>query len=41
MVFPNPIMTIHVKRITDQPLMNLMVVGRYKNTNVGNLGGGY
>ncbi len=41
MVFTNPIMTIHVNRTTNQPLMNSMVVGGYINTNVTNLRGAY
>ncbi len=41
MVFTNPIMTTHVNKTTDQPLMNSLVAGRYKSTDVRNLGGGY
>jgi hypothetical protein len=34
MVFINPIMIIHVKRIVDRPSMSLMVVGGYRSENV-------
>ncbi len=41
MVFTNSIMTTHVNRIINQPLMSSMVVGNYKNVDVTNLKGGY
>ncbi len=41
MVFTNPIMTIHVNKIANRPLMNLMVVGRYRSAYVTNITGGY
>ncbi len=41
MVFTNPITTIHVNRTTNQPLMNSMAVGGYKNVDATNLRGGY
>jgi hypothetical protein len=41
MVFTNLIMTTHVNRIIDRPLMSSMVVGRYRNANVANLRGRY
>jgi hypothetical protein len=41
MVFTNPIMTIHVNKITDQTLMNSMDVGGYISIDAGNLGRGY
>jgi hypothetical protein len=41
MVFTNPIMTIRVNMITNWPLMNIMVVGGYKNTNATNPRGRY
>jgi hypothetical protein len=41
MVFTNPIMTTHVNKITNQLLMNSMVVGRYKIVDVMNPRGGY
>ncbi len=41
MVFTNPIMTTHVNRIVDRPLMSLMVAKRYKNVNATNPKGGY
>jgi hypothetical protein len=34
MVFTNPIITTHVNKIVDQPLMSSMAVGRCKNANV-------
>jgi hypothetical protein len=37
----NLVMTIHVNRTTNRPLMNLMVVGRYKSANAVNPKGGY
>jgi hypothetical protein len=39
MVFTNLIMTIHVNKTANRPLMNLIIVGGYKSTNVGNQGG--
>ncbi len=36
MVFTNPIMTTHVSRIEDQPLMNSMDAGRCRNVDVMN-----
>ncbi len=41
MVFTNLIMTTHVNRIIDQPLMNSMAIRRYKNVDLTNLKGGY
>jgi hypothetical protein len=41
MLFTNLIMTIHVNKTIDQPLMNSMVVGGYKSANVVNIRGGY
>jgi len=41
MVFTNLIMNTHVNMITNQPLMSLMVIGRYKSANVANPRGGY
>jgi len=41
MVFTNLIITTHVNNITDQPSMNLVVIGGHKNTNVANPRGGY
>jgi hypothetical protein len=41
MVFTNLITTIHVNKTINQPLMNLMVVGGYKNANATNPKGGY
>ncbi len=41
MVFTNPIMTTHVNRIIDRPLMNSMVIGKYKNANATNPRNGY
>jgi hypothetical protein len=41
MVFTNLIMTTHVNRITNQPPMNSMDVGRYRSTNAINPIGGY
>jgi len=35
------IMTIHMNKTVDQPLMNSMAIGGYKNTNVENPRGGY
>jgi hypothetical protein len=40
-MFTNPIMIIHVNETTNQTLMSLMDVGRYKNADVTNLKGGY
>ncbi len=40
MVFTNLIMTTHVNRTTDGPLMSSMAKG-YKSANVANLKGGY
>jgi hypothetical protein len=37
MVFTNSIMTTHLNRIADQPLMNSMVVGGYIGADVMNL----
>jgi hypothetical protein len=33
-------MTIHVNNIANQPLMNSMAIGRYRNTDVANPKGG-
>jgi hypothetical protein len=33
MVFTNQIMTTHVNRIANQPLMSSMAIGGYKNAN--------
>jgi hypothetical protein len=41
MVFTNPIMTIHVKKITDRPQMSLIVARRCNNANLVYLRGGY
>ncbi len=41
MVFTNLIMTTHVNRTTDRPLMSSMFVGRYKSVDAMNLRGGY
>jgi len=41
MVFTNLIMTIHVNRTTNRPLMTSMVVGGYKNVDATNPRGGY
>jgi hypothetical protein len=41
MVFTNLIMTIHVNKTVDQPLMNSMVARRYKITNAKNPKGRY
>ncbi len=41
MVFTNLTMTTHVNRTAYWPLMNSMVVGRYKSANVTNMKGGY
>jgi hypothetical protein len=41
MVFTNSIMTTHVNKIANQPLMNSRTTGSYKNTNVRNPRGGY
>jgi hypothetical protein len=41
MVFTNLRMAIHVNKIADQPLMNSMVVGGYKNTYAKNPRRGY
>jgi len=41
MVFTNLIMTIHVNKTTDRPLMSSMAIGRYKSANVTNQRGGY
>jgi hypothetical protein len=41
MVFTNPIMTIHVNKTVDQPLMSSMAIGGYRSTNVENPRGGY
>jgi hypothetical protein len=32
MVFTNPIMTIHLHKTIDRPLMNSIVVGKYRST---------
>jgi hypothetical protein len=39
MVFINPIMTTHINRTTNRPLMSSIAVGRYININVENLRG--
>jgi hypothetical protein len=39
MVFINPIMTVHINRTTNQPLMSSIAVGRYINIDVENLRG--
>jgi len=41
MVFTNPIMTIHVNKTIDRPLMSLMPIGRYRSADVANPRGGY
>jgi hypothetical protein len=41
MVFTNPIMTTHVNRIVDRPLMSSMATRRYRNANATNLIRGY
>ncbi len=41
MVFTNLIMTTHVNRTTNQPLMNLMSIGRYKSAYAMIPRGGY
>ncbi len=41
MVFTNPIMTIHVNKIANRPLISSMDVGRYKSVNTTNPRGGY
>jgi hypothetical protein len=41
MVFTNMIMITHVIKITNRPLMNSMVAGRYKNAYVMSPKGGY
>jgi hypothetical protein len=41
MVFTNPIMTIHVNRNIDRPLMSSMAIGKYKSAYVTHLKGGY
>ncbi len=41
MVFTNLTMTTHVNGTAYWPLMNSMVVGRYKSANVTNMKGGY
>jgi hypothetical protein len=41
MVFINLIMTIHVNKIANRPLMSSMAIGWYKSTNVTNLRRGY
>jgi len=41
MVFTIPTMTIHVNRTANQPLMNSMDVGKYRNVNAMNPRGGY
>ncbi len=41
MVFINPIMTTHENKTINRPLMNSIIVGRYKSIEVENLGGGY
>jgi hypothetical protein len=41
MVFINPIMTTHVNKTTNQPLMNSITIGRYKITYDENPNGGY
>jgi hypothetical protein len=41
MVLTDSIMTIHVNMTTNQPLMNLMAVGGYKNVDAMNIRGGY
>jgi hypothetical protein len=41
MVFTNPIMTTHVNKIVDRPLMSSIATGRYKSVDVVHLKGGY
>jgi hypothetical protein len=41
MVFINPIMTIHMNRTIDRPLMTSMAAKGYKNVDVANPKGGY
>jgi hypothetical protein len=41
MVFTNPIMTTHGNKTTNRPLMNLMVVGRCRSTDIVHLRRGY
>jgi hypothetical protein len=41
MVSINPIMTIHVHKTTNKPLMSSIITKWYKNTNVENPKGGY
>ncbi len=41
MVFTNPIMTTHVSKIRDQPLMNSMAARRYKSADAMHPRGGY
>jgi hypothetical protein len=41
MVFINPITTTHENKTINRPLMNSIIVGRYKSIKVENLGGGY
>jgi hypothetical protein len=41
MVFMNPIMIIHVHKITDRPPMNLIIVGGYKSIDVKDPKGGH
>jgi hypothetical protein len=40
-VFTNPIIAAHGNRITYQPLISPMAIGRCKNANVVHLRGGY
>ncbi len=41
MVFTNSIMTTHVNKTIDRPLMSSMAIGRYRSANVVNLRGGH
>ncbi len=41
LVFTNSIMTTHVNKIVDRPLMSSMAVGRYKSLDVMHPKGGY
>jgi hypothetical protein len=41
MVFTNPIITTHVNKTANQPLMSLMVAKRYRTAGVTNPKGGY
>jgi hypothetical protein len=41
MVFTNLIMTTHVNKTIDRPLLSSMAIGRYKSANVANQRGGY